>query len=206
MRRCLTAATLLAASAALAQEAPPPPAPPRAAPQLLVAAKLGLWEPFSRLGPALYTAVDALYVIPALEQKLSVGLELSWTRPKYSGTITDPQLLSTDNSFKLGAAQFGVALIGVWRFPDAFAQGFSPYLGGGPGLYWHRAAITAFAENTLEKEAKIGFALLGGAEYLLGPGVMFAELQGRLARVDFITTGFSNLGGVAISAGYRFGF
>lgn len=223
-RCCAAAALLLAAAASTgvqAQESPGPnprdphphlktPLPklptaeaPRAAPTVLLAPKLGVWVPTSRLKSALYTALQADVQTPVGGGALSVGLELSWTRPKYAGALSDPQLRTADTSVELGASQFGFTLLGIWRF-GAPVEGLVPYLGGGPGLYVHRVASTAFGENTLEKESKLGLALLGGAEYTVGPGAAFLELQGRLARVDFVLTGFTSLGGLGASAGYRF--
>jgi hypothetical protein len=208
-------APALPAPAALAPAAPSPaPAPlPEArdaarpaAPTLYLAPKLGAFIPTSRLKTALFTGVEAGYVPPVLDGALSVQLDLSWTRPKGTGTLSDPQLRVADSTWQLGEAQFGVQLSAVYRFRGALDR-LTPYLGGGPGLFWHRAAITAFAENSMEREAKLGLQALGGAELNgLGPGLAFLEAQYRLARVDFVSTGFTSLGGVALAGGYRLTF
>jgi hypothetical protein len=210
MHRIAIAVAVAAASAARAQEAPTPgPAPvaapgPARAPLAYVAPKLGAFIPTSRLKTALFTGLEAGYVPPILDGALSVQLDLSWARPKGSGTLSDPQLRATDTTWQLGEAQFGVQLSAVYRFRGLLDR-LTPYAGGGPGLFWHRTAVTAFAENSMEKEAKPGLQLLGGAELGgLGPGLAFVELQYRLARVDFVTTGFTSLGGFALAAGYRF--
>jgi hypothetical protein len=209
-------APALPAPAALAPAAPTPaPAPlPEAhdvaarpaVPTLYLAPKLGALIPTSRLKTAFFAGLEAGYVPHVLDGALSVQLDLSWTRPKGSGTLSDPQLRVADSTWQLGEAQFGVQLSAVYRFRGALER-LTPYLGGGPGLFWHRAAITAFAENSMETEAKLGLQALGGAELNgLGPGLAFLEAQYRLARVDFVSTGFTSLGGVALAGGYRLTF
>jgi hypothetical protein len=201
MRALFVATLLLTSLAAAAQEAPQPAAD--AAPRFLVAPKLGLWVPTSRLGNAAFAGLQADWVTPWAGGALSLGLEVSWTRPKFAGTLSDPQLRAADTTVNLGASQLGFTLLATWRFSEMVA-GLVPYAGGGPGLYAHRVASTAFAENTLEKESKLGLQLVGGAELRAGPGSAYLELDARLARVDFVTTGFTSLGGLAVAAGYRF--
>ena len=50
----------------------------------------------------------------------------------------------------------------------------------------------------------MGFQLLGGLEYKLGPGGVFAEVHYHFTRVGFLTTGDVNIGGfLAAGVGYR---
>lgn len=173
-------------------------------PTALVAPKIGVFIPTSRLKAAAIGGVQADWVTPWLEGgALSLGFELTWARPTYKGILSDPQLRAADTTVNLGASQLGFALLATYRFGDVFA-GLSPYAGGGPALFHHRVASTAFGENALEKESKLGLSLLGGLEMAAGPGAAFFEVQGRLARTSLTMPGFTNLGGFLASAGYRF--
>src|SRR5215470_6065894 len=132
MHRIALLAAVVVASAARAQEAPAPAAPAPApaplpepapaatarpaTPAAYFAPKLGAFIPTSRLKTAFFAGLEAGWVPPVLDGALSVQLDLSWTRPKASGTLADPQLRATDTTWQLGEAQFGVQLSAVYRF------------------------------------------------------------------------------------------
>jgi len=205
MKRLAIASVALLASAARGQaaseEAGPSTPPPRA---IMLAPKVGLLVPTSKLGSALWGGAEIGWATPLLDRRLAVALEIGWARPRAEGTVADPQLGAADGSWRLGASQFGILLSAIYRFEGAVSPAVTPYAGGGPALYLHRAAITAFAENTLETEAKLGMQLLCGVEYRAGPGAALLEASWRLARVDFTSTGSVQASGFLFSAGYRF--
>jgi opacity protein-like surface antigen len=176
--------------------------------RLLLAPKLGLFEPTSRLGGAFYAGIEVGYAAPLLGHALAVVLEFDWYRPKASGAVTDPRLSSgaqtADGSYQLGVGEFGVLLSAVYRAEDLMMPGLTPYGGLGPGLYSHRAAITAFGSTNIESETRVGLQLLGGIDWNLGPGAAFAEVRYHFARVDFVSTGNASTGGfLALGVGYR---
>jgi hypothetical protein len=214
-----TLAICLLLSAAAA-ETKPQPAPPAAKPavaqpaeparvwvsktkpRFLLAPKVGLFEPTSKLSGALFLGAEAGYVTPWLDDRFAVVLELDWVRPRASGSVSDSRLLS-GGDYSLGNAEVGILLSAVYRFEDA-VPGLTPYGGAGPGLYLHRTATTAFGSQYVETEGRIGLQLMAGADYTLGPGAIFAEFRYHFARVDFISTGNANVGGfLALGLGYR---
>src|SRR6266853_1069794 len=93
---------LLLPAAVLAEKAAAAPEPeiaPLVAPaekprmkRFMIAPKLGLYEPTSRLSGAVFFGVEAGYVTPGMDDHLAVVLELDWVRPKSSGTLADPRL------------------------------------------------------------------------------------------------------------------
>lgn len=174
--------------------------------RLEVAPKVGLFEPTSRLSGALFVGAEVGYLTPALGDRLAVVLEVDWVRPHTDGTITDPRLLGGPQTYSLHHSELGVLLSAVLRLPDLVPR-LTPYGGLGPGLYFHRAASTAFGSSYLETETHVGLQLLGGADFALGPGAGFAEVRYHFARVDFVSTGSANVGGfLALGLGYRFRF
>ena len=190
---------------ALAAAPAAPATPPRGS--LLIAPKIGLFEPTSRLSGAVFLGLEAGYLTPALDHRLAVVLELDWVRPRASGAIADPRLTGgNDGAYSLGNAEVGILLSAVYRLEDAL-PGLTPYGGLGPGLYLHRTATTAFGSTNIETEGRLGFQLLGGADYRLGPGAAFAEVRYHFTRVDFLATGDANVGGfLALGVGYRLRF
>src|SRR5260221_6719430 len=201
-----------AAPAAAAPAAAPKKADSVSAPvkttkgRLLVAPKLGLFEPTSRLSGAFFAGIEAGYLTPALADRLAVVLELDWVRPRASGSVADPRVVSGDGAYNLGNAEVGVLLSAVYRMEDA-VPGLTPYGGLGPGLYFHRTATQAFQNTYIETEGHVGFQLMAGADYTLGPGAAFVEFRYHYSKVDFLATGNANVGGfLALGAGYRLRF
>jgi hypothetical protein len=198
------AATKPAAAPVKTQVVMPPPKPVKG--RFLVAPKLGLFEPTSRLSGAFFLGIEAGYVTPALDDRLAVVLELDWVRPRASGAVADPRVVAGDGAYNLGNAEVGVLLSAVYRVEDAL-PGLTPYGGLGPGLYFHRAATQAFQNTYVETEGRVGLQLMGGADYTLGPGAAFAEVRYHFSRVDFLSTGSANVGGfLALGVGYRLRF
>ena len=199
MKTILALLVLLPAASFAAPAAP-------AKSRFVVAPKLGLFEPTSRLSGALFLGLEAGYVTPALDNRLAIVLEVDWVRPRASGNVTDPRVVAGDGAYNLGNAEAGVLLSAVYRLEDV-VLGLTPYGGLGPGLYFHRTATQAFQNTYLETEARVGFQLMAGADYTLGPGAAFAEVRYHFTRVDFLSTGNANVGGfLALGAGYRLRF
>jgi len=170
---------------------------------LLFAVKTGLFQPTSRLGGALYVGAELAYVPPGFRQALAAVLELDWVRPQTGGALGDPRLVG-GGSYEMSDQQVGVLLSAMYRAQDLFVPGLTPYAGLGPGLYFHRASVTAFGSTNVETATKLGFQLAAGSDYRLGPGAVFAEVRYHFARVDFRTTGDANVGGfMAMGLGYR---
>ena len=182
----------------------PPPKPEKG--RFLLAPKLGLFEPTSRLSGAFFLGLEAGYVTPALGDRLAVVLEVDWVRPRASGNTVDPRLVGNDGAYSLGNAEVGVLLSAVYRLEEIL-PGLTPYGGLGPGLYFHRTASNAFGNQYLETEGRLGFQMMAGADYTVGPGAAFVEFRYHFTRVDFLATGDANVGGfLALGGGYRFRF
>ena len=200
-----TAATAAPAPAATKKQVVTPPAKAEKG-RFLVAPKLGLFEPTSRLSGAFFLGIEAGYVTPALDDRLAVVLEVDWVRPRASGSVADPRVVAGDGAYNLGNAEVGVLLSAVYRLEDAL-PGLTPYGGLGPGVFFHRTATQAFQNTYVETEARVGFQLMGGADYVIGPGAAFAEIRYHFSKVDFVSTGNSNVGGfLALGVGYRLRF
>jgi len=174
--------------------------------RFMVAPKLGLFEPTSRLTGAFFLGIEAGYVTPALDDHLAVVLEVDWVRPRASGAVADPRVVAGDGAFNLGNAEVGILLSAVYRFEDVIL-GLTPYGGLGPGVFFHRTVTQAFQNTYVETEARFGLQILAGADYTLGPGAAFVEFRYHFSRVDFKATGNANVGGfLALGAGYRLRF
>ena len=174
--------------------------------RFMVAPKLGLFEPTSRLSGAFFLGIEAGYVTPALDDHLAVVLEVDWVRPRASGSVTDPRVVAGDGAYNLGNAEVGLLLSAVYRFEDVIL-GLTPYGGFGPGVFFHRTVTQAFQNTYTETEARVGLQIMAGADYTLGPGAAFVEFRYHFSKVDFKATGNANVGGfLALGAGYRLRF
>jgi hypothetical protein len=208
MKMILILSSLLPA-AAFAQAAPAPGktvvAAPADKPRFMVAPKLGLFEPTSRMSGAFFAGLEAGYLTPALDHKLAAVVELDWVRPRAAGAIADPRVI-TPQTYTLGNAEVGILLSAVYRLEDVVPR-FVPYGGLGPGLYFHRTVTNSFGNLYTETEGRVGFQMLAGGDLALGPGAGFVEFRYHFSRVNFVSTGNANVGGfLALGFGYRFRF
>lgn len=170
--------------------------------RLLLAPKLGFFKTTTPLSGAFFLGAEVGYVTPLLNNRLAIVAELHFHQPHVEGTLSDPQV-QADGAYTLTEREMAVLLSAVYRFEGTL----TPYVGAGPGLYLHRAESEAFGSTYTESRGSVGFQLLGGLEYTLGPGGLFAEVHYHFTRVDFLTTGDVNVGGfLAAGVGYRFRF
>jgi len=177
---------------------------------ILLAPKVGFFKSTTPLEGALYLGAEVGYVTPFLDRKLAIVLEGAWHQPRYASSVTDPRLTvdgaSADGAFTLVERELSILLTLVYR-AEGLLGPVTPYGGVGPGLYLHHATITAFGSTWRESEGTLGFQLLAGAEYGLGPGAAFFEAHYHFTNIDFLSTGKVNVGGfLAASLGYRFRF
>lgn len=197
----MNALVLLAALTTLAAAEPP------AEGSVLLAPKVGFFKTTTPLSGDLYLAAEVGYVTPLLQRRLAVVLEVNYHRPKLSGTLTDPQLggfgaTPPDGSYTFALREVAFQLSAVYRFERAFGA-FTPYAGGGPGLYLHRATTDIFGTVSSESDGGLGLQALAGVEMPLGPGGAFVEAHYHFVPVDLVTTGDVNAGGFLASLGYR---
>ncbi len=166
---------------------------------ILLAPKLGFFKTTTPLSGAFFLGAEAGYLTPLLNNRLAIVAEFDFHQPNVSGTLTDPQLQG-DGAYTLTEREMAILLSAVYRFEGTL----TPYVGAGPGLYLHRAKAVAFGSTYTETEGTVGFQFLGGLEYKLGPGGLFAEVHYHFTRVGFLTTGDVNIGGfLAAGVGYR---
>jgi len=173
---------------------------------LMIAPKAGLFKSTTALEAAFYSGIELGLTTPLFNHHFAMVFELDWVPPHYSGTIADPRVPSGSGAFALRQSEWGFLLSAVYRFDDALPR-LTPYVGAGPGLYYQRASLTAFDSVNVESETKLGFQLLAGVDYQLGPGALFGEVRYHFSKVDFVGTGNVNVGGfLALGVGYRFRF
>ncbi|MBZ4418346.1 outer membrane protein [Myxococcus sp. RHSTA-1-4] len=208
----MNALALLVALTALASAEPgsPPEATADSTPpagSILLAPKVGVFKSTTPLDADLFLAAEVGYVTPLLERRLAVVLEVNYHRPKVSGTLTDPQLGGfdaepPDGSYSVAVREVAFLLSAVFRFEQALGS-LTPYVGGGPGLYLHRATSDMFGTVASESDGGFGLQALAGLEMPLGPGGAFFEAHYHFSPVDFVSTGDVNVGGFLASVGYR---
>lgn len=208
----MNALALLAALTTLAAAEPTAPLPSEAdtAPRegsVLLAPKVGFFKTTTPLSGDLYLAAEVGYVTPLLERRLAVVVEVNYHRPKLSGTLTDPQLGGfgappPDGTYSVAVREVAFLLSAVYRFEHEVGT-LTPYVGGGLGLYLHRATADIFGAVSSESDGGLGLQALAGLELPLGPGGLFVEAHYHFAPVDLVITGDGNVGGFLASLGYR---
>lgn len=172
--------------------------------------KVGLFEPTSALKGSAFGGLELGYFPGWLDQHLALALEGDLYRPALSSSISSPQLTfggqTASGAYRLTEREAAVLLSAQYYFSEVLG-GLGPYVGAGPGYYWHQAKTTAFGTTNTETEGSLGLQVLAGAQYRLGPGSAFLEFHYHWTQVDFLATGKANVGGLlAFSLGYRVAF
>ena len=178
---------------------PAPASRPPAALGLRVGAKLGAWLPTSRLNISWVTGVDVAYFLPWWQQRLGVGLELTYAQPAMHGSLTTPATGLV--AYRLQQQLFTLAFEAQGHLPVASVD---LYAAVGYGLYFLKSYTSAFGQTETSSQVRGGLRLRAGGGYAVGPGQAFAELSWHYAQLRFLSTGASNIGGVGLAGGYRF--
>jgi opacity protein-like surface antigen len=132
---------------------------------------------------------------------------VGFTRPRVETAQPDPRLpadYSTKTAQRELTASFGV----LWRFRPATAR-LNAYAGAAARIWMLETRTNGESDsNTFrqndETSTRFGGALLGGAEYRLGPGAVMLELDVGGSDLPHHVTGDVATTAVSILAGYRF--
>jgi len=171
--------------------------------QLGVQPLLGVVVPTSKLGPMVIGAVELDVVLPPLEHRLVLGLDVSLTRPGHDGSVMDPRIPVTAD-YMIHETELAVALLATYRFASQQAA-MVPWAGLGPMLQMLKTTETttiAPGENTAVS-SEIGFEFGGGVDYRVGPGFVTGDLREAYSKLDHTLTCSTNAGKLTLAAGYR---
>jgi hypothetical protein len=171
-----------------------------------IAPRVGLTVPTSKLGAMVVGGLALDYALPVMNGQLVVALDGSITRPSHDGSISDPRVGGSGN-YDIGVTEFKLGLDLIYRIFGP-TQSLVPFVGAGPVLHMLRTTATngfAPGENTAQ-DTRMGFEVLAGADYRVGPGYVLGEARLVYSGLDHLFTGDSNAGNVMISAGYRLVF
>jgi hypothetical protein len=168
-----------------------------------VAPRVGLTVPTSKLGPMVVGGLAVDVALPVLDGRLVVALDGTITRPSADGSVNDDRIGGAGD-YDVAVTEAKVGLDVIYRVfgPE---RSLIPFVGAGPVLHMLRTTqTTSFApgENTAQS-TEIGFELLGGADFRVGPGYVLGEARVVYSNLDHLFTGNTNAGNVMISAGYR---
>ena len=171
-----------------------------------LAATVGATIPTSDLGAMVVGGLELDFALPVLERKLVLALSATITRPSAAGSGTDTRV-GGEYEWDLAVTELKLGLDLVYRF---FPQdrALVPYLGVGPILHFMKSTETttlAPGDNT-EQGTAVGFEVVGGADYRLGPGLLLGEVRYVWSKLDHLWTGETNAGNVVIAVGYRLVF
>lgn len=165
-----------------------------------LAAKVGLLEPDSSLGPAVRPALEGAWLPAWFGGWLALAGELAWARPE---TGASPSLLALPGSgWSASASDLALELALAWRGEGALGP-VTPYGWVGLSLHLVRVEIAWLGAPWASTQWRPGASLRLGAEWRLGGGGPFLELGWSVASADAGPAGMLELGGFLLSAGWR---
>lgn len=171
-----------------------------------VAPRIGLAVPTSKLSPFVAMGLELGYRLPAVDKRISVLVDVAYTRPSHGETANDPRV-GGDADFETTESEIKLGLGGSFRvFTDDHT--LVPWVGASAVMQRLTSTQTndlAPGENTSE-DTRFGGELFAGADYRLGPGYALGEARLVLTDLDDLITGNSNAGNVNLSLGYRLVF
>lgn len=171
-----------------------------------IAPRLAVTVPTSKLGAMVVGGLEIDFALPVAERRLIVALDVTMTRPSYDGSGSDPRVGGA-YEYTVKETEVKIGLDAIFRIFTADKK-FVPYVGAGPLIHLLRTTeTTSFTPDAnMEESTKLGFEVLVGADYRVGPGMLLGELRVVYSDLDHLFTGDSNAGNLMIGVGYRFVF
>ena len=172
--------------------------------------KLGgaLHSVFSELGPAAQVELEG--GVTLLGGRLDVALTGAWDRATASGGGDDARFDAGSVSWELDQDFLMIGLIARYRFLPP-TQAYNAYAGAGPRLLLMQTTVNGDAggadlgENR-QTETRFGAVLVGGGEYVLGPGAVLLEVAMGVGSLSGLITGESSASALSLLLGYRLRF
>lgn len=193
---------------ATASAAPTGPATRR----LLVLPKAGGMFPqvLNRLDTSWAAAIELGLLTPVLDNRLAAVVELGFSMPSHTRTVTDSRLPGGDASFTVVERTYS-AFLGPKFFilpSDAQITAFAAAGLRGNLVESHLEADSADSDfgKHLERGTHLAYVAQAGGGMRLGPGHAVLELQFVSLPMQHLITGKANLGSLAARAGYLFQF
>lgn len=171
-----------------------------------VAPRIGLTVPTSELGAMVVGGLEIDFALPVLGRQLVAALDVTMTRPSADGSVSDPRINGAGD-YDIGVTELKIGLDIIYRLFGP-ARSLVPFVGAGPVLHMLRTTqTTSFApgENQAQN-TELGFELLGGADYRLGPGYLLGEARLVYSDLDHLFTGDTTATNITVSTGYRLVF
>ncbi len=180
---------------------------------ITVGAEVGLVIPsvLSDLGVGPAFTLRAGYLLPFLEKRIEVFVSGSYTQSSTQIKRTDPRLPNDGSyTYKLTEREVPIHIGGVYRLrPPGTQLNFYGELAFRLGLQQTQGSGKASGESfgTYKETATSpgGLAALG-AEYILGPGAIAANLNFAIGKLNQRMTGSSLAGGLGFAVGYHLFF
>ena len=187
-------------------------------------AGVNLSQPFSELGTGPEITVEGGYVLPWIEQRLRVLLQIGWIRTKSDRDLDQTNTGSNADNFPPegpdGSYSYKVTEDELMITPAFYGQlwpreskVWTPYATLGPRIYMLRTRVDGQEEasgadfgRSTEKGTKAGLQFTAGVEYKLWRGSLLGELALGWSFLDHRTTGHTNTGSLGINFGYRLMF
>lgn len=165
-----------------------------------LAAKAGLLEPDSSLGPAARVGLEGAWLPARFGGALAVAAEISWASSKAGRA---PSLLGLPPSVEsVSARDLALEVALAWRGEGALGP-VTPYGWVGFSLHVARVEVTSLGATWDSTEARPGASLRLGGEWKVGRGGPFLELGWSVASAGAGPAGTLELGGFLASAGWR---
>jgi hypothetical protein len=172
--------------------------------------KLGgaLHSVFSELGPAAQVELEGGATL--LAGRLDVALTVSWDRSAASGSADDDRFDAGAVKWELDQDFLMIGLVARYRFLRP-GGAYNAYAGAGPRLLLMRTTVNGDAggadlgENQ-QTETRFGAVLVGGGEYVLGPGAVLLEVAMGVGSLSGLITGESSSSALSLLLGYRLRF
>lgn len=204
--------------AASADTVEPPPSSSSSSvspPTVLISIRGGVFVPqvFNRLDTSFTVGLGVGYVLPFLDYRVAIVLDAFYTRPERQQlTLMDPRLPggSAGGSYSYNMVQNDISMfIGfLVHFTDLARDLIIPYAGLGARVHFLWSDIDGNSSggqvlgSHRETSTQGGGAIRVGCGIRVGPGMIALDLELGLAPLDHLITGGSNIGNLAVSAGY----
>lgn len=158
----------------------------------------------SELGTAVGIELEAGYRV---WKNLSPFLTLGYSQPSVEGDSSDPRLTGDGYMTETTQRELTVTLGAFWRFLPAGSR-LNGYAGLGARAWLLETSTEgtsggeSFLENS-ETSTRYGAAVMGGGEFLLGPGALVGELDVGGSDLPHVITGDVATTAISLTVGYR---